>query len=395
MVSFDISVYFYTLNHKELHVESDEKNKTAHAKRVEQSAKTAENSHVADLTIGRITYIRGVKTNVTRYVAHELQFHLRRMWAITLLDNMQREGLTWDGIRLLTGKTRQTWTNVTRAGFVDYDFINSTSNNDPRRSEKFNEVGYRTISNSFIRNVCDSIEAEHYGVYTDSFRKMFDMGLTVWINSSFSGDDFDVMVARRLGQNGQTLLVEMKDISESTLTAIMNNDGHAVVVRDFPLFETIHRGMGGVNAWEYAMEVELIVFGYEDTATKEPSKLATTAHSWWEQQKDMEKSGANDGPPMPTNIDKFKVNESIAYRGDPLPDPIEPPRQIIQADNGEPMMKDLGGFYCQLPKIELLPQMANDRQQIHLKVVIQLDANNQPKTIVTTDQQGFMHIQGS
>ena len=381
--------YLYALNPKGLHMDNDEKEQSPHAKRVEKAAKTAENPHVAHLTIGRATYNRGIKTNVTRYQAHELQFHLRRMWAITLLDNMQREGFTWDGIRVLTGKTRQTWTNVTRAGFVDYDFINSTSVDDPRRSEMFTAVGYRTISNTFIRNVCDAMESENYGVYTSSFRKLFDMGLSVWNNKPFLDDDFDALVARRLGPRGGQLMIEMKDVAHNVLTGIRNVDGDAVVVVEFPLLELEDRTIGGANAWEYAMDVELIAYGFEDEVTKEPSKLATTAHEWWEQQKDMRESGAFVEPPQPTDPSKFKGQSPV-----PLPDPIERPGSIIQADDGKLKWADIGGFLCQLPKIELLPQMANNQNQIHLNVVIQLDANGKPKTIVTTDKGGFMHIQG-
>ena len=110
--------------------------------RKREGMKSARNPHVAELTIGRSAWVRGEQVKLNNDQRHEMEFHLRRMWAITLLDNMQEHGFSWEGIRKLTGKTRQTWSNVTSSGFVPLDILNMpTDNNRRAKLSKTNGTG--------------------------------------------------------------------------------------------------------------------------------------------------------------------------------------------------------------------------------------------------------------
>jgi len=417
-------------------------------RRMSEAMKSSRNPHVEELTIGRTAYVKGMKVTYTREQAHRQQFLVRRMWAITLLANMRREGFTWDGIRTLTGKTRQTWDNVTQSGFVPYDIAHmnfrsheteqSTRDRRDARDKAIKDAEYRPVTNGFIRNVCENIEAEGYTVWTRYFRNNFDMGLTVWNNKPTKYPDMEhlPLIQERIGNGrGWAILNEMSFENGKVITAVESVE--PIVIEgerknsvemnfvwtrkeEFPLLDVHDVQLGEHNCWEYHMDIELTVYGYANEKTEEPDPRATTAFEFWKhtQQRHPEE---DDGPryPEPTNPDKFRDTEEARDKkvlkdleekeraagidpGDPptwtkvptepTPKAIERPEAVIKADDGKPLNADIGGFHIFHKPIELLPQMADENGQIKLTVVVQMDDDGKkPKGVIATDNKGWFH----
>ena len=417
-------------------------------RRMSEAMKSSRNPHVEELTIGRSAYVKGVKVTYTREQAHKQQFLVRRMWAITLLANMRREGFTWDGIRTLTGKTRQTWDNVTQSGFVPYDIANmnfrsheteqSTRDRRDARDKAIKDAEYRPVTNGFIRNVCENIESEGYTVWTWSFRRSFDMGLTVWNNTEKSNhpDDPELLplIQERIGgKDPWRLLDEMSFQNGRVITLVESCEENFTALggyfwtrkEEFPLLDVQDVQIGEHNCWEYHMDIELTVYGYANEKTEEPDPRATTAYEFWKHTKQPHPE-EDDGPryPEPTDPDMFRDTEEARDKkiardqqvlkdledeeraagidpGDPLtwtevpikptPNPVKWPETVIKADDGKPMQK--GGFHIFHTPIELTPEMADEKGQIKLTVVVQMDEDGKkPKAIVTTDNKGWMHF---
>lgn len=418
-------------------------------RRMSEAMKSSRNPHVEELTISRTAYVKGMKVTYTREQAHKQQFLVRQMWAITLLANMRREGFTWDGIRKLTGKTRQTWDNVTQSGFVEYDIAHmnfrsheteqSTRKRRDARDKAIKEAEYRPVTNGFIRNVCENIEAEGYTVWTWSFRRNFDMGLTVWNNTEKSNhpDDPEILplIQERIGGHKPwRLLDEMSFENGRVITAVETCEENPTMKgeflwtrkEEFPLLDVQDVQIGQHNCWEYHMDIELTVYGYANEETEEPDPRATTAFEFWKHT--FHGPEEDDGPqyPAPTDPDKFRDTEEAedkkvardeqvlkdleeeeraagidpndpltwtAIPTEPTPKAIERPESVIKADDGKPLNADIGGFHIFHKPIELLPQMADENGQIKLTVVVQMDDDGKkPKAIVTTDNKGWMHF---
>lgn len=422
------------------HIDSIRDTVTPITRRMSEAMKSSRNPHVEELTIGRTAYVKGLKVTYTREQAHKQQFLLRRMWAITLLDNMRREGFKWDGITKLTGKTRQTWDNVTQSGFVEYDIANmdfrsheteqSTRPRREARDKAMYKAQYRPVTNGFIRNVCESIEAQGYTVWTWSFRRNFDMGLTVWNNkmNPRPGREHLPLIQDRIGgPNPFAILDQYSFENGRVITAVRScmtmeieaggkttNDGFVWERKaEFPLLDLNDPQVGEHNCWEYHMDIELTVYGYANEKTGEPDPRATTAFEYWKHTQ--QPPPEDDGPryPKPTDPDKFRgtegaEDEKMAHRAwaegidpndpltwtkiptEPTPKAIERPEAVIKADDGKPMQK--GGFHIFHKPIELTPEMADENGQIKLTVVVQLDKNGNKTNVVTTDNKGWFHF---
>jgi len=418
---------------------------------VREAIKSSRNPHVEELTIGRTAYVKGMKVTYTREQAHKQQFLLRRMWAITLLANMRREGFNWEGIRKLTGKTRQTWDNVTTSGFVRYEIANmdfrsheteqSTRGRRDERDKAISEAEYRPVTNGFIRNVCENIEAEGYTVWTWSFRRNFDMGLTIWNNNKkidhLREKHKNQLIQERIGGTKPwKLLDEMSFENGKVITTVESREANSTSKgqffwtrkEEFPLLDVQDVQIGEHNCWEYHMDIELTVYGYANAKTGEPDPRATTAFAYWEHQQQPVED--YDGPIQTavTDPDKFRDTEEARDKKvardeqvlkdleekeraagidpggariwtkvptEPTPKAIELPEAVIKADDGSPPNKDIGGFWIQLPKTEVLPHMINAQRQVAFNVIIQLDENNKPTGSVTMhNPNGGFSVQG-
>lgn len=403
-----------------------------------EAMKSARNPHVAALTIGRSVWVRGELVKPSNEERAEMEFHIRRMWAITLLANMQDHGFSWEGIRKLTGKTRQTWNNVTSSGYVVDEVLQLPTDN-PKRQQAIKGQRYRPVTNGFIRGVCESIEANEYTVFTKHFARMFTHGLTVWNNDLILAPR-DKYVCERLGKEGREYVDEMSGVSESWFTAIETFDGGIKTLDQMPLLGIDEFSVDQHNVWEYDMDVELAAYGYANEETEEPSPKAKTAHEYWDHMNNAEQYF--DEMPVPTDPNQFRDGEvantpsqqnredltrlEAASKGQHQPSeflnfsgprqkgmelhhtedgrlvevPQEQNRKLgggvtIKRDDGTPPNADIGGFWVQLPRTEVLPHMINGQNQVAFNVVIQLDDNNKPTgSVVVHNPKGGFTIQG-
>jgi len=369
---------------------------TARAIAKREAISAARNIHVEWLTVGRSQWLYGEQRKLNRMEAHELEFHLRRMWAITLLDNMQSYGFNWEGIRKLTGKTRQTWNNVTNSGFVPLDVLKLPTDSK-RRQDAIAAQRYRPVTNAFIRKVVTEIQKANYSVHTNALLYAFTHGLTVWSNDFLDQHGTDDWVVDRLGTDGLTYFNDAKDEDVSACCALKGPDGDTVQMDMFPLLGIDDRVVNDHFAHEAVIDVELCAYGYADDKTKQPNERAKMALERWRNER-AAIAGRDDFIEYePTDPNEFRAPKA------PQEKPVQPTVKIgsnsedttdsiIKRDDGTPPNADLGGFYIFNRPIELLPQMADDKGQIKLTVVVQMDEDGKkPKGVVTTDNKGWFH----
>ena len=325
----------------------------------------ARNPHVESLTVGRKVWDRGEHVTLNADQRHELEFHIRRMWAITLLANMKSYGFTWDGIRKLTGKTRQTWNNVTNSGYVPRHILKLDSDNEERR-EYIDGASYRPVTNSFIRSVTQHIARANYTTHTSAFCYAITHHLTVWENDflDLEGDDQFI-----IGRVGEQYFKDAKGDGVEVCAAVPQLSGDTVPVDMFPLLGIDDHTINNHFAHEQVIAVEWAAYGYRDGQTKEPHPNAKMALEMWKQEQNAMADHWSE--PIPTDPKEFRAPTTpkpeqkpptqSEFRADPLPEPLTVvPTDIIKADDGSSATDGLG-FYpaVQLP-FECHPNWFND-----------------------------------
>jgi hypothetical protein len=243
-----------------------------------------------------------------------------------------------------------------------------------------------------------------------------------------------------LGKEGREYVDEMSGVSESWFTAIETFDGGIKTLDQMPLLGIDEFSVDQHNVWEYDMDVELAAYGYANEETEEPSPKAKTAHEYWDHMNNAEQYF--DEMPVPTDPNQFRDGEvantpsqqnredltrlEAASKGQHQPSeflnfsgprqkgmelhhtedgrlvevPQEQNRKLgggvtIKRDDGTPPNADIGGFWVQLPRTEVLPHMINGQNQVAFNVVIQLDDNNKPTgSVVVHNPKGGFTIQG-
>lgn len=375
------------------------------ARAVQEAIKSSRNPHVQELTVGQYHMSRGFKLRTTPEARHSREWLLRRMWAINLLHCMKAEGFNWEGIQKLTGKSRQTWYNVTGSGFVpknilDLDFDNS------ERKRAIERESYRPVTNGFIRSVTESIESRGYSVFTKYFRLVWEVGYTVWEPAPMMTAATRSRIGRRLGKTeGRDFLENLPPVP--WMAAIEGHDGKVVEHPLFPLLWTNVRDSGEVECYLSHVDLEIKAYGYEDEKTGKPNKKATNALVEWNRHQ-IHDDEPFPSEPLPESTKQFKgsddessgdysqvnPNDPLTWRNipkEPEPQPLRlnPTKPIIQADDGRPQE---GWFHIFKKPIELHPNMADANGQIKLTVVVQLDKDGNKTNVVTTDNKGFFHF---
>ena len=358
-----------------------------------EAVKAARNHHVEALTVGRNVWWRGEQMRLSQEARHELEFHLRRMWAITFLANMKSHGFNWEGIRKLTGKTRQTWNNVTHSGFVPLHILKLPSDSEERR-EYMDEESYRPVTNSFIRKVTEETQKAKYTIHTHAFVYACSHGMTVWENDFLELEGDDQFVIGRLGDDGVNYFNDAKSDGSVVCAAIMGPNGETKPLEVFPLLGIDAREINDHFAHEETINVELVAHGFNDE-TKEPNPKAKIAlEEWRSEQRAMADHWSE---PVPTDPNEFRPPRPSTPKPE-QPTPTlgskseDQSQSIIKKDDGTPPNADIGGFYIFNRPIELLPQMADENGQIKLTVLVQMDDDGKkPKGVVATDNKGWFH----
>ena len=117
---------------------------------------------------------------------HARQYYLRRFWVLSILSYLKDDlRFSWVGIEKLTGRRRQTWSNLATSVFAELRDLNS-------ELEVFRgiaELDYRPVTDGFIRHVADSIEAFGMRINTDALIEAYEHGLTVVYNDKKKPED--------------------------------------------------------------------------------------------------------------------------------------------------------------------------------------------------------------
>ena len=337
--------------------------------RVTEAIKSQQNLHVQQLTVARSIKTPFSEDFVTlnRETRHEMTFHLRRMWALNLVQNMREgQGWDWDGIVEVTGKSRQTWNNVCLSKFSSLEEL---EHDDEKVSENARD-GYRPVSNGFIRNVTDKIETYGWTVFTKHFRSAFDLGLVVMCpmpqirGMELPSNSVDLWSLNRIGDSirgrskkhfwyGRGLAVDhwidhVREGDETFVSFIKQTEkvgGDEIQTPiqfqfaggGFPLLDCYNEDWGQHNCWEAHMSLEQLVFCIIDEETGEPDPRARELHGLWAQEREYQDDMDEfPEPPKPKDPDAYRVKpkKSVLKTED-----VEIPKG--KSDKEKEMMKEL------------------------------------------------------
>lgn len=326
-----------------------------------EAIKSAKNPHVVALTIPKRykTPLHDEMQILSEEERHLMQFHLRQMWAVQLVQNMKEgQGWEWEGIVEVTGKSRQTWNNVCLSKFSTLAELGGKNGEEARE-------GYRPVSNGFIRSVTEKIESYNWSVFTGYFRNVWDLGLCV-----MSPEARIMGVDAPRGQVSRWTLDRIGDqvIKDSTVhhhygdgkeirkwidsktpshfvSYVKGPDADGKVGPQFyqyadggyPLLDCYDEDWGSHNCWEAHIGVEELVFDVIDEETQEPDPRAREWHKQWEHERSyadhMEEIPER---PKPADPDVFKTKPT---KPDVQEDDIKIPK--VKGDAGVKVMEKI------------------------------------------------------
>ncbi len=304
-----------------------------------EAIRAKNNRHVKWLTINRNTKCprTGEILWKTREELKEAQFHLRRAWAETLLHIMKHEiGISWSKMHEFSGRTRQSWINVTNALWM----------NEEEREHPEQFGNYRPVTNGFIKNVTNTLEGKwKYRLYTSTFVDCWLLGLEIDQNNGHQQGFVRNRLETKAITNGWGPLdVEQTDfsdwavnnISEPNLFAIRSEGSKMPkLVGAFPLLEVNDDSDGQIFAWEYLLHIEETVFPNVNPKTGEPDIRAVNSHSMWFQTSE---HSPLDPERRMADVRKF-TEDPHDYTVNQVRDMIE--REILDPMQGNEMIQQL------------------------------------------------------
>ena len=367
--------------------------------------------HIDALTVGSSAFIQGDTIQLTADEQHRRQFALRKMWAMTMVAEMKRRRISWDKIRELTGKSRPAWNNVCGSGYVPR-VVDGLS--DEERKEIHDGNNYRPVSNKFIGDVTASVESHGYSIHSLAFRNAFDLGMRVVVTAKALFEFQDVQRGLLLHLDDDASVLDFIDGNlkpTKDVVTIVNGikDGWDTMGRPFPLLCTENVEVGGYNALFYVCDVECLVFGVDEETGRPNDKAVNALEEWEVQQWSKEDLNPDEGI---TPIEEFQDvptgDQNIPIDGGRFTPPKQVllkdaiaqadalvPQGILKADDGKPLTADMGGFFVQLPRTEVLPQMINNQRQAAFHVIVQFNDKNEPiGTVVMHNPKGGFSVNG-
>ncbi|MDA9755386.1 hypothetical protein N9V29_00275 [Flavobacteriales bacterium] len=181
---------------------SDQNNggETAYMIAKRKARSIARNEHVKALTV-RMSDLKSGHKGRAQQALNE--YWLRRMWATQLLHDMRAVlGWEWDVIHEHTGRTKQSWYNVTQSKipqasyfFDRYETI-LKGRRIQGRPKRHHDPEVHEISRTFIAQVTDNLERIG-NIQTSFFRDAFDQGLVTASVQWEEPENFDKGVRRR------------------------------------------------------------------------------------------------------------------------------------------------------------------------------------------------------
>ena len=206
--------------------DNDKKPITVSAKNIVKfkAIDNAMNKHVQLLTVTSTGWGFTDEEKAVRHTIDEVfekQYLLRRMWMLSLLDYMKNDlKFDWEGIQKLTGRKRQTWSNLVTSEYIPLDELTSVKD-ESKLDQLFRGIAslnYRPVTNGFIRAVTDAIASHGMEVETAAFVKAFEHGLTVaYIDKKKQTVEWNMpiaVVSKRLFQyaDGSSSMMEWSQI---------------------------------------------------------------------------------------------------------------------------------------------------------------------------------------
>jgi len=123
-----------------------------------------------------------------------LEYWMRRMWATVLLHDLKGLGLKWDDIEDVTGRSRQTWINVTDGKVPNREYFekrypmhssrNAVAGQRGRPTAPHKDPDVFGVSRSFIYDVTQNLRS-HFSIETEAFVKAFEQGMRVVAEEDF------------------------------------------------------------------------------------------------------------------------------------------------------------------------------------------------------------------
>ena len=347
------------------------------------SAKVKEDTIMDSPHVQALSVPRRIKTPLSegfvtldKEERHAMEFHLRRMWALNLVQNMRDgQGWDWDGIAEVTGKSRQTWNNVCLSKFSSLTELNHS---DPEIKADSRD-GFRPVSNGFIRNVTDKIATYNWTVFTQHFRSVFDLGLVVicpgpQIRSmeGLPSGAVDRWTLERIGDTTKSVgkdfwhykrgravdqWIKEKDEDEMIVSFVKGKtspDSEGPILYKyagggFPLLDCYDPQWGQHNCWEAHVHVEELVFEVDDE-TGEPDPRAKELHAMWDSARDYEENLKDyPEPPKPKDPEAYRVKpkRTVLKKEDvAIPEGKSEKEKAVMALVGQKLSDDLANAHA-------------------------------------------------
>lgn len=326
---------------------------------------------------------------------------------------MKRRSISWDKIRELTGKSRPAWNNVCFSGYVPRVVIEMEDKKE--RNEIETARKYRPVSNKFIEDVAASVEAHGYTIQSRAFRTSFDVGMRVVVTNEvlfqFNQCPQRGLLAHLDGDEVLEFIDANLKPTKDVVTLVNGiKDGWDTMGRPFPLLCTENHQVGEYDALFYLCDVEKTVFGIDEETGRPNDKAVNALEQWdyheWSKEHPMVdpdegitpikdfQDVPTDDPNIPPDGGRFTPPKQVKLK-DAIAQADAMVNSIIKADDGKPLTADMGGFFVQLPRTEVLPQMINNQGQAAFHVIVQFNDKNEPiGTVVMHNPKGGFSVNG-
>lgn len=221
------------------------------AKRKAQS--TARNEHVKALTVRMGDLPSGQRGRAQKFLN---EYWLRRMWATQLLHDMKVElGWDWNVIHDNTGRTKQSWYNVTQGKIPQAEYFLERYNNvvmgskTVGRPKRHHDPNVHEISRTFIAEVTDKLERIG-NIQTSYFRDAFDQGLVMAFPTWDGIENLDTGKERR-----QFVMTMWQSFVPG-----VTEDEQVAEREPFPLFRASHTERQASRCRMYLRHMERAIF---------------------------------------------------------------------------------------------------------------------------------------
>lgn len=256
-----------------------------------EAIRSKNNKHVKALTIKRsqMNPFTGKPFLTNAVKRSEAQFYLRRAWASSLLHNMRSvQNWNWKEIYWFTGRSRQTWKNVTESTY----YTDQQLFDDPKKI-----ANYRPVTDGFIARVTyeltDKVKDDgqpcNYVVATLGFVEMYWLGLEVIKKDRAQeayifgrlNDNRGTSGWSEHGEIGEFMSKWFFEYNDEFFTCCKTASNKPRILPEYPILETTSLEFNMDKQMMFHQEMESTVFPPPNKETGEPDKRAYLLHNMW------------------------------------------------------------------------------------------------------------------